>query len=240
MNNQDRDLQKELKELGYARIAGFVPAAEVDALEAACDEVVAWQEQNPSRMPEVNRPGEMTFVNELVAEPEHAERVREFGVGSRVAGVAQAILGREARHYLWQIVYKHGGYADPFCWHQDHLHTPADRNFFNIWIALSDMTVENGCLWVMPEVSLDTLRSYEQTPFGRTCWPLDDPNQGLPMEMKRGDALIVTSYTLHKSSGNFTDQMRKAVLFAFMRSGAVADGKPVPLHGYDTADAERC
>ena len=234
MNNPDRDLRQQVLARGYARIAGFAPADEVDSLEAACDQVVAWQERNPSRMPEVNRPGRMTFVNELVAEPHHAEEIRAYGVGPRVARVARTIVGERARHYIWQVVYKHGGYQDPFCWHQDHLHTPTDRRFFNIWVALSDMTVENGCLWVMPDVSLDTLRGYEQTPYGRTCWPLDDPDQGLPMEMQRGDALVVTSYTLHKSTGNSTDQMRKAVLFAFMDADAEVDGKPVPLHEYQS------
>jgi phytanoyl-CoA hydroxylase len=230
-------LRTTLDAAGYCVLHGFLPPDELVELERACDTVVAWQAQQPPRMPEVTRPGGITFVNELVAEPDHAVALRQIGTGPRFAATARAVAGAKACHYLWQVVYKHAGFDQPFCWHQDYIHTPADRRFFNIWIALSNMTVENGCLWVLPKVGLDRVLDYDDTPYGPSCWPLDHPEQGVPIEIAPGDALIVTSHTLHKSGGNKTRATRKAVLFAFMEEGAVARGRLVPLHRYEASDA---
>lgn len=232
-----RELRRRLDTEGYAVLRRFMPPDEVDRLTDACDTVVDWQAAHPPRMPQVTRPGGITFINEQVAEPEHVDMLRRIGLGPRFAALARDIVGGRACHYLWQVVYKHAGFDQPFCWHQDHIHTPTDRPFYNVWVALSDMTIENGCLWVLPEVGLDRILDYMDTPHGPSCWPLDNAEQGVPIEIGRGDALVVTSRTLHKSGGNRTAETRKAVLFAFMEQDTVARGRPVVLHPYASADA---
>jgi phytanoyl-CoA hydroxylase len=234
----DAELRRRLDREGYAVLRGFMPPDEVAALTGTCDAVIDWQAVHPPRMPEVTRPGGITFVNEQVAEPEHAEALRRIGLGPRFAALAHSVIGERAGHYLWQVVYKHAGFDEPFCWHQDHIHTPTQRCFYNVWVALSDMTVENGCLWVLPGVGLDRILDYVDTPYGPSCWPLDHPKQGVPIEIPRGHALVVTSRTLHKSGGNRTAGTRKAVLFAFMEQGAVAHGRLVRLHPYEIARQE--
>src|SRR5690606_13929201 len=94
--------------------------------------------------------------------------------------------------------------------------------YFTLWLAISDATVDNGCLRVLPGESLDGLRDFEMTDLGRTCWPLDHPNQGVPVELKRGDAVIFTSKMVHSSGANTTDGFRKGLIVAFIDSHAVS------------------
>jgi len=82
--------------------------------------------------------------------------------------------------------------------------------------------VANGCLRVLPGESLDGLRDFEMTELGRTCWPLDHPNQGVPVELHRGDAVIFTSRMVHSSGANTTDGFRKGLIVAFIDSHAVS------------------
>jgi ectoine hydroxylase-related dioxygenase (phytanoyl-CoA dioxygenase family) len=101
-----------------------------------------------------------------------------------------------------------------------------------MWIALSDMSVENGCLWVLPGIGLGEVLEYRDTPYGKSCWPLDHPNQGVPMEMERGSIFVITSHTLHKSGANRTGRMRKAMLLAFVDRQASVLGQPVRCTPY--------
>jgi ectoine hydroxylase-related dioxygenase (phytanoyl-CoA dioxygenase family) len=52
------------------------------------------------------------------------------------------------------------------------------------------------------------------------------------MEMERGSIFVITSHTLHKSGGNLTGQMRKAMLCAFVDRAALVMGKPVRCTPY--------
>jgi hypothetical protein len=226
---------EELRVAGYFVRRHFVPTAEADELERAADRAVDFHERRPGHMSHVSKPGRMTFVNQLGDDSDAADELRDLAMRPRIAGLAREVAGPRAAHYCYQVVYKHPGHHEPFCWHQDFVHTPSTPGFFNVWVALSDMTVANGCLRVLPGRGLDEVLPYHETPYGHSCWPLDHPDQGVPVEIERGSIFVVTCRTLHMSGPNTTDRPRKAILFAFMEQGAVARGAPVPLTPYRSA-----
>jgi len=225
-----------LRRDGYTIVSPLLEPAEVDRLEALTDRAVAFHNREieaPANVYQsVSRKDGITFVNELADDSGLMPAIKQFAMQPRLADLFRSIAGGGAAHYCYQIVYKHPQFHDPFPWHQDHLHTPTDEPFFNLWIALSDMTVENGCLHVMPGVGLDRVLPYHTTPWGYACWPLDDPQQGVPIVLKRGSGLLLTSKTLHKSGGNFTDRPRKAMLIAFMDRERHVNGERLPLTEY--------
>ena len=230
---------EKLRRDGYATINSLCTSEEVDRIEKLTDRAVAFHNREiktPQNIyQQVSRKDGITFVNELADDSGMSEPIRRFAMQPRLAQLFRTIAGERAAHYLYQIVYKHPQFHDPFPWHQDHMHTPTDEPFFNLWIALSDMTVENGCLHVMPGMALDRILPYHITPWGRSCWPLDDPQQGVPIVLKRGSGLLLTSKTLHKSLGNYTDATRKAMLIVFMDRELRVDGQTLPLSEYQAA-----
>jgi ectoine hydroxylase-related dioxygenase (phytanoyl-CoA dioxygenase family) len=101
-----------------------------------------------------------------------------------------------------------------------------------MWIALSPMDIDNGCLWTKPGVGLDRVLPHRQTPEGLSAWPLDDPDQGVPLKMRRGDICLMNSKSLHKSGPNGTAATRKAMLIIFMDRNAKVGGRTVPTSDY--------
>jgi ectoine hydroxylase-related dioxygenase (phytanoyl-CoA dioxygenase family) len=222
---------------GYFVRQGFFSRSELAEIQSAADEAVRyhnarWADAENTVYRSVSVKDGITFVNQSADQSGVTDPLDVFSVREPVVAFARSVAGEGAAHLCWQLVYKHPRFEQPFPWHQDHIHTPADRHFYNMWIALSDMSVENGCLWVLPGIGLNEVLEYHDTPSGKSCWPLDNPNQGVPMEMERGSIFAITSHTLHKSGPNRTGEMRKAMLLAFVDRDALVMGKPVRCTPY--------
>lgn len=170
----------------------------------------------------ISKKNRITFVNSGGDRSPSAAGLLQFSLQPRVAALARSVAGPDAAHFAYQLVYKHPHNPDVFPWHQDDSYTASDRGYFTLWLAISDATIPNGCLRVLTGESLDRLRDFEMTPLGRTCWPLDHPNQGTPVELKRGDAVIFTSKMIHSSGANTTDHFRKALIVAFIDQKATS------------------
>jgi ectoine hydroxylase-related dioxygenase (phytanoyl-CoA dioxygenase family) len=223
-----------LAEDGYFTIPNLFADEELDDLEALTDRAIAHHNRdypNPTTPYQyVTRKDGFTVVNELADDSGVAPSIREFAKQPRIRDVARAIAGVRAAHYFFQIVYKHPHYQGLFPWHQDHMHTPSDEPFFNVWVALSDMTEENGCIRIMPRVGMDRVLTYHDTPHGKSCWPLEE--RGVPIILDRGSALVLTSKTLHMSGANDTDAARKAMLMVFMDRERTVNGQRLELQEY--------
>jgi ectoine hydroxylase-related dioxygenase (phytanoyl-CoA dioxygenase family) len=108
-------------------------------------------------------------------------------------------------------------------WHQDELYIPTrDRSLTAIWIPLEDVTVENGCLWVVPGSHRQGImyptrphNNNEEYEYDDTCYGFDE-KLGKPIEMKAGDALFFNGYLLHKSLKNRSTRYRKVLTNHYM------------------------
>jgi hypothetical protein len=99
--------------------------------------------------------------------------------------------------------------------HQDSSHVE-ESCFISVyaWCCLSDVTVINGALHVIPgshrfgnsQRSLNVPWQFE--PFVQTLW-----KYAVPVEMKAGEVLFFDSAMIHCSPANKTDEMRLAVNF---------------------------
>jgi len=221
---------------GFFTREGFLGADELEQLERICDRAIAYHNGYPPHLDDMYkaisvRDG-ITFANEFGDDSDVAPMLKAFAMQQKIVDLARSVAGPRAAHHCYQVVYKHPHYDRPFPWHQDTSHTPCEPRFYNVWMAISDMTVANGCLWMLPSVALDRVLDYEETPYGFTCWPLDVSDQGVPIELKRGSIVVNTSWTLHKSGGNTTDMVRKAMLVAFVDERALMRGQPVRVTRY--------
>ena len=134
-------------------------------------------------------------------------------------------LSRVAGPDLWvrwdQAVAK-GPNSGVFAWHQDNGYNRLPQQHYQVWIALSEMTKDNGGLWLVPG-------SHKQRmPHGRIANHFaavgseryDDPDSGrVFIEAEAGDVVIFSSLTLHKTYENVTANARWAYVAEVMRLG---------------------
>ena len=140
--------------------------------------------------------------------------------GPAVRAVASRLLEGPSYSYLPFTAVKAAGGGGPFHFHQDNnytRHEPA-MGSINIWVALVDMTPQNGCLQIVPRSHLDGPLQSRESDDGDGHQQLDvDPIQCMPIRMRAGDAVAFTRLTVHGSGGNATDAPRVAYALQYHR-----------------------
>lgn len=211
----------EMDSQGFTVLEDVFSAREMEELGALID---AYQKRHTERLAAVggtdggiSRADEITFTDHLAeADPGIMEFVKrpEF-----VALLAQ-FLGPDCDLYWNQSVYKAGGGTKQFPWHQDDGYTPVTPSpYLTLWLAINDVTVENGSIWVLPGSHKKGLLPHEDTSIGKSCYSLDEPEQGVPVPLKAGSMAVFWSLTVHKSGLNVTDGVRKAFVIQYAVAG---------------------
>ena len=95
-------------------------------------------------------------------------------------------------------------------WHQDQgVHRPIADNteILTVWLAITDATVENGCLQAVPYSHLDGIT--EHCPFEQVEIPHHLlAGEPIPLPIKAGDAIFMHRLTQHSSLVNRSDTIR--------------------------------
>lgn len=107
-------------------------------------------------------------------------------------------------------------------WHQDRgvAHAEADETqMITVWCAISDATVENGCLQVLPGEHHDGLKPHcprVQTAIADGHY---DETRALPLPVKSGSVVVLHPLIPHASLINRTDRFRWSFDLRYNRSG---------------------
>ncbi len=140
--------------------------------------------------------------------------------GTNSLAVASQLIGGPAHRYLPFTAVKAARGGGKFDFHQDNnytQHEPAEGSI-NIWVALVDMTPENGCLMVIPGSHRQGQRASRQSDDGDVHQQIDvKPEDCLPIRMHAGDAVAFTRWTIHGSGANQTDLPRLAYALQYHR-----------------------
>ncbi|MGJ1438648.1 Phytanoyl-CoA dioxygenase (PhyH) [compost metagenome] len=159
-----------------------------------------------------------------------SEQVKELMVDQRIGEMAAKLAGVDGIR-IWhdQALFKRP-FANPTAWHLD---TPfwsfADRNALSIWIALDDSTLENGCMYFVPQ-------SYKQTGFenlgiGKNMGTIFEHYPELARvnpvatPLKAGSCTFHNGLTIHGAGPNMTNGFRRAMTCAYMPDGNVFNGQ---------------
>jgi 2-oxoglutarate-dependent dioxygenase len=126
-------------------------------------------------------------------------------------------MGGVAALYLPFTAVNSGGGGGRFHFHQDNQYTRFDGPGINLWFALSPMTVENGCLQVVPGSHFQgTLPSFSPENDGHKAVTFE-PNDFVPIVMQPGDCVAFSRLTVHGSGENTTNAPRVAYAVQFAR-----------------------
>ena len=152
--------------------------------------------------------------------PVFNEVARHPGINRCISG----ILGPDVDCFNSQFIFKNpGAWGQP--WHQDSLYFTFDREpQVGMWLATSEATEENGCLWVAPGSHTEPLHPHitDRRPdanLGYLEIVDHDFSGAVPVCMSPGDVLVFHSFLMHKSSDNDSTDRRTALVYHYGQPG---------------------
>lgn len=107
-------------------------------------------------------------------------------------------------------------------WHQDRavaLEDADETDMVTVWIAITDATIENGCLQVQPQTSdQEILPHCARTQTGIADGFIDEAS-AIPLPVKAGGVVLFHPLTPHASLNNVTDKFRWSFDIRFNATG---------------------
>jgi hypothetical protein len=159
--------------------------------------------------------------------------LRHFCASALFCDLAEDLLGPSVRLYWDQAVYKtNADRAGEFLLHQDNGRSYIEpQSYLTCWIALTDATPVNGCLWMLPGYHTLGMLEHDDTAAGLRL-ALPGAVNAVPVEARAGDVVVFSSLTPHRSGPNTSPSTRKAYVVQYALDGSVVSRDP--LHGIGT------
>ncbi|MEC7208527.1 MAG: phytanoyl-CoA dioxygenase family protein, partial [Pseudomonadota bacterium] len=107
-------------------------------------------------------------------------------------------------------------------WHQDRgvAHAEADQTqMVTVWIAVTDASIENGCLQVIPKTADQGLLPHCPKTQTAIADPFIDEARAVPLPVKSGGIVLLDPLVPHSSLPNLTDTFRWSFDIRFNRTG---------------------
>lgn len=197
-------LREQFREQGFVKVPGLFSADEVTQFRESIVEAGGLLEK-PSHLDKDN----MIFYTNVFA---HSPALQMLTTQKKVIDLVCAIGGPD----LWirwdQCVAKAPGGA-VFPWHQDNGYNQLKVEHYQFWIALSEMTVENGGLWLQPG-SHKKLLPHEQIGNHMVCKVKVSDETFCAAE--KGDVIVFSSLMLHHTKKNNSNSDRWAYVVEYM------------------------
>lgn len=141
--------------------------------------------------------------------------LRRFLFSDTMAQICRATLGSTAYLFWEQYVIKAGDPDTAFSWHQDSGYVHEDHEpYLTCWIALDDVTEENGSVYLLP-YSRSGIRSYVRhipDPETNDLVGYFGSDPGVAVTAPAGSIVVFSSVVLHRSGPNLTDRLRRVYL----------------------------
>jgi ectoine hydroxylase-related dioxygenase (phytanoyl-CoA dioxygenase family) len=199
------DLTLEFNQKGFVFIKNFFSQDEINALIA---EIQATSSEHVSK-DKLNL-GSLTF-NSLIMHK--SQKLREFISQPKVVNFLSQFIGPNF-WVRWDQAVEKGPGAGTFPWHQDNSYSQLKDPHYQLWISLTKMTKENGGIWMIPG-------SHKQkiTHSKDGCHTVAEANQELAefISAEIGDIVLFSSYALHSTTPNVTDESRWAYVVEYMK-----------------------
>jgi ectoine hydroxylase-related dioxygenase (phytanoyl-CoA dioxygenase family) len=210
------DLHQEFRKNGYIILRGFFSQDEITTLMADIHEAAAAGEKDFLSQ------GNMTFHSELYR---RSEKLRTFLSQPKIVSFLNPIVGPNFWIRWDQAVAKEPG-AGTFPWHQDNAYNQLKDMHYQLWIALTEMTADNGGLWIKPGSHNYT---YPHEWVGNHLVCQVTPEDPVFVTAEPGDVVLFSSFILHSTLPNVTqDSTRWAYVAEYMSTDHYDPGIPAP------------
>jgi hypothetical protein len=199
--------KKQFREDGYMIIERCVPEEHLQMLRDNSTAFIAQADaemdaQKVSRLG-LNAKGKRYFMaNCYKAKPE----MGRFIFSELMAEICRATIGGEALLFWDQYVIK-GTDKDSYV----NLECP---EYLTCWVALDDVTLENGTVYVLPysECGIRTVVQHIRDPRTNDLVGYFGKEPGVPAIVPAGTIVAFSSYVFHRSGPNLTNKLRRVYL----------------------------
>lgn len=205
------------KERGYSDPIRFMPPEEMRTYR---DRVEAFEREHPEDDGKLVQNPHLLFrwLDGLVRNPVLLDGLEDL-VGPDVLCTVSAFRRKEPGE---------GSYAG---WHQDAYYLRYDPYFLTCFVAFTEQTEKNGCLYVIPGSHKGPMLPHEETDDGlsvltrsqRITAPLDLA-KAVPVELEPGQAFCFDHKIVHGSPTNNSDDRRISLLLDILPGHAKREG----------------
>jgi len=222
---------------GFLVIEDFLSPEELEFWRTALDEAVAKRGGNkmPNRK-EVYGKGDDAdksyydnVFTQLINLWQDNDKMRQIMLDARLGKMAAQLAGVDGIRIWHDQALVKAPWANATSWHLD---TPywsfSDRRALSIWVALDDVTYQNGCLFFIPESYHST--SFENPGIGKNMgaifqtYPEFKSSKSVAAPMKAGSCSFHNGLTIHGAHANMTSGFRRAMTCAYMPDGNTFNG----------------
>lgn len=240
MTNAKQDA-RTLRRDGFVVLKRVFTASACDALADIIDDLAAFAEtgaDDPFERYYLRHRADQGALYDLY---QRHGAFRPFAEHARILDVASHILGQGIFLYENSAVYKPRGRRNEVPWHQDYINRADEPPKLICWMALDDVTVENGAIVAIPGSHtrgfLPFHRKEGETHHTRVNADQVNSEDAVPIPMKQGDVLLFDQLLLHSSPRVPGNVPRRAYRTAYQGFDAIFTprGSPIVLRGGDGA-----
>jgi phytanoyl-CoA hydroxylase len=211
---------------GYVKLENVLTTSEVEELRAALQFAVDDQLQSPTVV--TASPGQeyrKVFL-QMVNLWERYPAIKKYVFNQKVAEIARR-LSRSKNVRLWHdhALIKEPGDSKATAWHQDLPYWPMKQTTaLSCWMALDDVTVENGCMHFIPGSHkfgrLDAIDlTSPQDIFALVPGAEGKTSDPVAVPLKAGSCTFHNGLTFHYAGPNKTAKPRRAMVTIYIPAG---------------------
>jgi ectoine hydroxylase-related dioxygenase (phytanoyl-CoA dioxygenase family) len=224
---------RRFRDEGFFILEGVVPDQDLEALRGECRRLIEERDREMDRLGvdslDLDHRGRRYFVHAYGKSP----AVQRFLFSDLMGQIAKAALGDTVYVFNEQYVVKAAERGMKFGWHQDSGFIPyAHQPYLTCWIALDDVTEENGTVYLLPYSRAGTREVVEHVRDEETNDMIgyfgDDP--GDPVVVPAGSIACFSSTVFHRSGPNTTDRMRRVYLAQYSAEPILSEDRSRPRH----------
>ena len=203
MQNQTNSWQEQFKKDGYVFIKNFFTPEEITNLMTEIKSA-----KTRSGVSGIDREA-LTFYSSLFF---YSRPLQSFVAQQRIIDLLTPIIGSDFWVRWDQAVAKEPG-SGTFPWHQDNAYSHLKDGYYQLWIAMTEMSADNGGLWLVPGSHKHLLP--HQRVGNHLKWEGTSEN-AVFIAAEPGDIVLFSSFLLHKTTPNVTKNPRWTYVIEYM------------------------
>ena len=145
-----------------------------------------------------------------------------------ILDLVRSLLGNDLMVWTTHIYPKEPGDGRFISWHQDSAHWGLDSNqVLSVWVALTDATLENGCMRMLPGSHHNGQVKHQDThdpnnilTRGQTIFNGIEEDRSVWIELKAGEVSVHHVDMFHASTPNESNQRRVGVAIRYITPSA--------------------
>ncbi len=201
--NLGKNLREQFEKDGYILVKNFFSSEEMTIL---MNDIKSAKTRNGASG--IDR-GSLTFYSSLFFE---SKSIQSFISQQRIIDLLTPIIGPDF-WVRWDQAVAKGSGAGIFPWHQDNAYSNLKEGYYQLWIAMTEMSPDNGGLWLVPG-SHKQLLPHRQT-GNHLEWEGTSEN-AVFIAAEPGDVVLFSSFMLHKTNPNVTQNPRWTYVIEYM------------------------